>query len=1035
MPEQNVTTKFKVDISDLKKGIADANKSIKLANAEFKNATAGLDDWSKSADGLTAKIKQQNTVVDAEKKKLDLLKQQLDRLNKSQQDGEKIIADLTAKYDDAVKTYGATSEQAKKYAKQLSDAKAAQERNTKAADDLNIKIINQDTAVKNAAAQVDKYETALADLNRSSGTAAGATENLTDKVQRQQKELDDLKTKYKNVAAEQGTTSDEARDLAAQISDLSGELKENRDKLDEAADAADDLDKSLENAGESAEDAANGGFTVFKGVLANLITNVIGKLIDSVTDLAGEAISASDSMAKFEQTMGFAGYDDKTIKEASDNVKDYADRTVYELDTIANTTAQLAANGIKDYNGLTQAAGNLNAVAGGNADTFNSVAMVLTQTAGAGKLTTENWNQLANAIPGASGRLQEALKAAGAYTGDFREAMANGQITADEFNAAIMQLGNEPVAVEAATSVSTFEGAMGNLEATAVSGIMRIYDAIGRENVAKAITKVSDLIAKIIPPIETAVTWLIDHIPEITAVVVGLATATAVYLGYTTAVQIMTNGFMSLSIAQKAVAAAQKILNVVMAANPIGLIIAAVAGLVAAFVLLWNKSEKFRNFWIGLWEKIKKAVKPVIDFVVKNFTEAWDKIKTVWAVVSAFFKKIWDGIKAVFSTVANFFKEKFETAWLVIKTIWDAVTGFFSGIWEGIKKVFANVVLFFSDIFEKVSNAIHTVVDPWVEIFRRVWELIKEVFANVVDWFKEKFETAVAVIKLVWGAVTDFFQGIWDGIKSIFEPVIDWFKEKFETAWLVIKAVWSVVKDFFSNIWEGIKTTFSNVGGWFKDKFTTAVNNIKAVFGAVKNFFSGVWDGIKSVFGNVAGWFKEKFSDAWQKVKDVFSTGGKIFDGIKDGILNGLKSVINAIIRGINKVISVPFNGLNAALRKIKSISILDVKPFDWINEIGVPQIPELEKGGILKRGQVGLLEGNGAEAVVPLEKNTGGLRKIAGMIADDMKKTGAIIRGNDNKEIVNNYNFNQTNNSPKALSRYEIYRQTKNLINAAKGV
>ena len=123
MPEQNVTTKFKVDISDLKKGIADANKNIKLANAEFKNATAGLDDWSKSADGLTAKIKQQNTVVEQEKKKLDLLKEQLDRLTKSQKDGEKVIADLTDKYNEAVKQYGAASDEAKNTQRNLTQHK------------------------------------------------------------------------------------------------------------------------------------------------------------------------------------------------------------------------------------------------------------------------------------------------------------------------------------------------------------------------------------------------------------------------------------------------------------------------------------------------------------------------------------------------------------------------------------------------------------------------------------------------------------------------------------------------------------------------------------------------------------------------------------------------------------------------------------------------------------------------------------------------------------------------------------------------
>jgi hypothetical protein len=126
--------------------------------------------------------------------------------------------------------------------------------------------------------------------------------------------------------------------------------------------------------------------------------------------------------------------------------------------------------------------------------------------------------------------------------------------------------------------------------------------------------------------------------------------------------------------------------------------------------------------------------------------------------------------------------------------------------------------------------------------------------------------------------------------------------------------------------------------------------------------------------------------NAWQAVKNVFSKGGKIFDGIKDGILNGLKAVINGIIKGINKVVSVPFDGINWALNKLRSLSILGVKPFGWISTINVPQIPLLEKGGVLKKGQIGLLEGNAAEAVVPLERHTGWINRIAEKLDEKMQ-------------------------------------------------
>ena len=167
--------------------------------------------------------------------------------------------------------------------------------------------------------------------------------------------------------------------------------------------------------------------------------------------------------------------------------------------------------------------------------------------------------------------------------------------------------------------------------------------------------------------------------------------------------------------------------------------------------------------------------------------------------------------------------------------------------------------------------------------------------------------------------------------------------------------------------------------------------------GQLKSGASSAWNGIKNVFGSVADWFKNIFSKAWQAVKNVFSTGGKVFEGIKDGIVKAFKTVVNAIIRGINKVIKVPFDGINWALNKIKSIEIVGIKPFNWISTINTPQIPELEKGGVLKKGQVGLLEGKGDEAVVPLEKNTGWIRNVARQIHDfviETKDTSKDIAG-----------------------------------------
>ena len=237
-----------------------------------------------------------------------------------------------------------------------------------------------------------------------------------------------------------------------------------------------------------------GKAAAFGSFMGGMAVKGVTALWDKLKGFSAAVVDMSDSTDKFKQTMGFAGLDTTAIDQATKATRDYADRTVYDLTTVQNTTAQLAANGVKDYVGLTEAAGNLNAVAGGNADTFKSVAMVMTQTAGAGKLTTENWNQLTDAIPGAAGRIQESMLKAGTYTGNFRDAMEKGEITADEFSAAIMDLGMSDVAKEAATSTSTMEGAMGNLEAAVVGGLTDAFNLF-KPTVTSAMSVAADKIS------------------------------------------------------------------------------------------------------------------------------------------------------------------------------------------------------------------------------------------------------------------------------------------------------------------------------------------------------------------------------------------------------------------------------------------------------------------------------------------------------------------------------------------------------------
>lgn len=339
-------------------------------------------------------------------------------------------------------------------------------------------------------------------------------------------------------------------------------------------------------------------------------------------ELMGEAVGASDALTKFDKTMSAADFGGDEIMSAKSAMKQYADQTVYDTQTMMSTTAQLAANGIEDYVGLTQAAGNMNAAFGGSAESMKSVAMVMTQTAGAGKLTTENWNQLTDAIPGASGKLQEALLQAGAYTGNFRQAMEDGEITAAEFNAAVMQIGTTPVAVEAATSVDTFEGAMGNAAAGVTSSIQEIVDKY-KPFITEFITDFGDTAKGAVEDFGGAVSWLVGNFDRVGPVIMAAVGALGAYklaMLISGVIQTVTGAVNAFKTAQEASTIAQAALNAVLNANPFMVVVTLLGLLVGAFVTVWTTNEEFRNLVIATWDAIKQAAADVWGRIVQFFT-------------------------------------------------------------------------------------------------------------------------------------------------------------------------------------------------------------------------------------------------------------------------------------------------------------------------------------------------------------------------------------------------------------------------------
>ena len=864
------------------------NRAIKQTESAMKTNISAMEKGSTSMSDLAQKQRDLTTTTELQAKKVQLLEQ---------------------RREDYIATYGKESKQVSNVTKQINDAST---KYNKYARELSA----TKQAYILAESGVDKYTQALKDNEKamndeikafnSVGDKAGAFKakqrgletqaELTEKAIVAQKKAVDLMTK------EFGQASPQVEKAENKLQEFGRQSKIVDAQLDSLSSGVDKAERSMK------------GFSVvghaIGTTLGNLASNAISRVTGFIGDMTREAVTATDSVSKFKKSMDFAGFGGEEIEKATEQMKGYADTTVYGLEDILNTSAQLASNGIPNYMELTEAAGNLNAVAGGSEETFKSVAMMLTQTAGAGKLTTENWNQLADAIPGASGLLQDAMLKNGAYTGNFRDAMEKGEISSDEFNQAITQLGMNPGAIEAAKSTDTLGGSWDRLKSTVVNALQSIIEKIGVENITGFINTLSTKIEAAIPSIANFMgklgdfaKWIADNREPLTWLV-------GIIGGVTLAVKALNAASILLAITGGTLTAPFVALGV------------ALGALVGALVVAYTKSETFRNIVNAAFTAVKKVVMDVIDNLVAYY-------KMLWGVL----QWLWEKIKEWASWIGNKFIEMKNSVVTTVQNLWNSVKNFFSnGIGDTWNKIVGWATNVWNKFGEMKTNVTRAVTDTWTGIKNSFSGGI----STVVNWMKDLPHKIASAVNNGKNAVTNAFKGIFNAaLRAIGNPVngiirgASWVLEKLGADKLEEWDVPQYAKGtpngghpingpMMVNDGRGAETVITPDGRAFIPKGRNVVLNApkgthvltaeetaqlqgskapKYRYKKGTNFFGNMWDSVKNIAGNVGNTLKNVVGDVWDFISDPGALARKVLGGLD--VLGGLTKYPLEVGKGI----------------------------------------------------------------------------------------------------------------------------------------
>lgn len=767
---------------------------------------------------------------------------------------------------------------------------------------------------------LDAAEKAARALSETMDDAGGEAETLRSTISKQEDTLQQLKQRYVDVATEQGETSDEARELARQIQDLSSELHENKTKLSDAEYAADKLDNSLEEV-ESSAKKSDDGFTMFKATLANLAADAIMRAVDGIKNLVGNVIELgqnfTSTMSEVSAISGATGEDFEKLEACA---REYGATTVFSASNAAEALKYMSLAGWDADQSTSALGGVLNLAAasgmelGAASDMVTDYLSAFAMEAGdaayfadllsyaqshsnttaealgeAYKNCAANLNAAGQDVETVTSLLEgmanqgykgsEAGTAMAAIMRDITNGMKDGAIKIGETSVAVMDAqGNFRDLTDILTEVEAATNGMGDAEravalsstftADSTKGLNLILNE-GMDNIAgyeeelRGASGSAEEMANIMNDnLSGDVAAMNSAFEEL-----GLKIYDALESKLRAGVQFITNGVIP------AIEwLGGHIPEVTIAVSGLGAVIAAMNwGTISSKIVMVKGALVKLAAALGGVSLPAIAIIAVITAVALAFTNLWKNNEEFRNKITA----IWDGIKAKFDEFGQGIVDRLNALGFEFEDITEVM----KAVWDGFCEVLAPI---FEGVFQQISNILNEALDILTGLF--------DIFAGIFtgDW------------DMVWQGVQEVFGAVWDFVVATFEnwistftsladTVLGWFGTDWET-------VWTNVKTFFSDTWNAISSFFSGILTGIKTFFTDTWN-------AIVSFFSGILSGIYSSVTGTMTEIHDTFTNIWDSITGFLSGA---WETIKNIVTVGIMAV-KEIISAAFQIITLPF--------------------------------------------------------------------------------------------------------------------------------